>query len=149
MKFWVGMSERTRLIIKVVIITLSVYLSFRFILPLILPFIFSLLLAYIVRPISEFLYKKVKLPRIVGGSVSLILLVIVISVGLFYLGNILVQQAITFAKNIPAYLTILAGKLDNICSSCDEILGLTAGSVRALLDDNMINMVNRIRTQAI
>lgn len=149
MKFWDSMSERSKAIIKIVIISLSVYLSFRFILPLILPFIFSCFLAWIVRPITEFLYRNVKIPRIVGGSASLIVLVIIISAGLFYLGNILIQQSINFARNIPAYLTILAGKLDNICSSCDEILGLAAGSVRTLLDDNMINMVDRVRTEVI
>lgn len=149
MKSWEGMSERTRLIVKVTIITLGIYLSFRYILPLILPFVFSFMLAGIVRPITEFLYRKVKLPRIVGGSVSIILLVIIIGIGIFYLGNILIQQAINFARNIPAYLSIMAGKLDNICSSCDEILGLAAGSVRTVLDDNMISMVDKVKTGVI
>ena len=149
MKIWEGMGDRARMITKIIIITLSVYLSFRFVLPLILPFVFSCILAWMVGPIAEFLYRKFKLPRIVGGSVFLFILVIFFSTGLFYLMNILIGQSIKFAKNLPAYLTILAGKLDNICSSCDEILGLAAGSVRALLDDNMISMVDRVRSDVI
>lgn len=148
-KSWENINEKTRLIIKVLVITVCVYLSFRFILPLILPFIFSYVLAWIVRPITEFLYRKVKLPRIVGGSASLILLVILIVTGIFCLGNILIQQAINFARNIPVYLTIIAGKLDNICSSCDDILGLAAGSIRTALDDNMIKMVDRVKSNVI
>lgn len=65
------------------------------------------------------------------------------------MGNILIQQAINFARNLPVYLNIIAGKLDNICSSCDEILGLAAGSVRATLDDNMVKMVDRVKTDVI
>ncbi|NLJ96635.1 MAG: sporulation integral membrane protein YtvI [Clostridiales bacterium] len=149
MKLWESISERTRFIIRLIIIALSVYLSFRFVLPLVLPFVFSYILAWIVRPITEFLYRKVKLPRIVGGSVSLILLVILIVTGMFYLGNILIQQAINFARNLPIYLNILAGKLDSICSSCDEILGLAAGSVRSTLDDNIIKMVDRVKSNLI
>lgn len=149
MKLWEGMSERAKLFTKLTIITLLVYLGFRFILPLILPFIFAYLLAWIVRPVTEFLYKKVRIPRIAGGTVSLLLLLSLIGTGLFYLSNLLIKQGINFARNIPVYLSILAGKLDRICSSCDELLGLAAGSVRALMDENMIKVVDRVKTDFI
>lgn len=147
MKLWEN--KRIRLFIKLIIITLSVYLGFRFILPLILPFIVAYLLAWIVRKPTEFLYRKVRIPRIVGGSLSLLVLISLIGTGLFYLGNLVIKQAVNFARNIPAYLSILAGKLDSICSSCDEILGLAAGSARAAMDDNMMKMVDKVKTDVI
>ena len=149
MEFREVMNERTRLFIRLAVVTLGVYLSFRFILPLILPFIFAYFLAWVVRPSTEFLYKKAKIPRIIGGSISLLVLVFIVGSGLVYLGNLLIKQAVSFARNIPIYLNILAGKLDNICSSCDEILGLSVGSAREAVDDNILNMVDKVKTDVI
>ncbi len=149
MKIWEDMNERVKLLLMLVIITLAVYLGFRFILPLILPFLFAYLLAWVLRPSTEFLYKKAKIPRTIGGSASLLLLLIITGLGFYYLGNLLVKQLVNFARNIPAYLSILAGKLDNICSNCDEILGLTVGSARATVDDNILKMVDKVKTDFI
>ncbi|TAH69586.1 MAG: sporulation integral membrane protein YtvI [Anaerolineaceae bacterium] len=149
MKIWEDMNERVKLFIKLLIITLGVYLGFRLILPLILPFIIAYLLAWIIRPSTEFLYKKARIPRTIGGSISLIVLIFLIGSGLFYLGNLLIKQAVNFARNIPAYLNILAGKLDNICSNFDETLGLTTGSARAAMDDNILKVVDKVKTDVI
>lgn len=145
MKLWEGMNDRSRIFISFVAIVLGVYLGFRFILPLILPFVVAYILSWIVRPVTEFLYKKVRIPRIIAGSVSLLLLFAILSTVIFYLGNILIKQAINLVRNIPAYLNILAGKLDNICSSCDELLGLAAGSVRTVVDDHILNIVDKVK----
>lgn len=149
MKLWEGMNDRTRFFINLAIIVLGVYMGFRFILPLILPFIVAYILSWIVRPVTEFLYNKVKIPRIVAGSVSLIALFVLLSVALFYIGNIFIKQAINFFRNIPAYLSILAGKLDNICNSCDEVFGLAAGSVRKVVDEHMLRIVDKVKTDVI
>ena len=149
MKFWEDMNERVKLFTKLLVITLGVYIGLRFILPLILPFIFAYLLAWIIRPSTEFLYRKLKIPRAIGGSVSLVVLIFIIGSGLFYLGNLIIKQAVNFARSIPVYLNILAGKLDNICSSFDEILGLTAGSARDSMDDNILKMVDKVKTDVI
>lgn len=149
MQFWEDMNDRRKLFMNLVIITLSVYLGFRYLLPLILPFIFAYLLAWIIRPSTEFLYKKARIPRAVGGSVSLAVLVFIIGSGFFYLGNLLIRQAINFARSIPVYLSILAGRLDNICSNCDEIFGLATGSARTLMDDNILKMVDKVKIDII
>lgn len=149
MKLWEDMNERTRLLITLAVTVFVVYLGFRYILPLVLPFIVAYILAWLVRPVAEFLYKKIKLPRIIAGSLSLLLLFAVISLIIFFLGNILIKQGINFIKNVPVYLNIMAGKLDNACSSCDELLGLAAGSVRAVVDDHMLNLVDKVKTDVI
>jgi sporulation integral membrane protein YtvI len=90
-----------------------------------------------------------KIPRTIGGSVSIIVLISLVGMGFFYLGNLLIKQAVNFARNIPVYLNILAGKLDKFCSSCDEIFGLVAGSAREAVDDNMLKMVDKVKTDTI
>lgn len=149
MKLWEGMSERARVFINLAVIVLGVYLGFRFILPLVLPFIVAYILTWIVRPVTEFLSNKVKMPRIVAGSASLVLFFVIIFTVIFYLGNILIKQFVNFVRNIPVYLNILAGKLDNICSSCDELFGLAAGSVRAVVDEHMLKIVDKVKADVI
>lgn len=149
MRLWEDMNARVKLFIRLVIVTLGVYLGLRYILPLVLPFIFAYLLAWIIRPIADFLYRKIKIPRTIGGSVSLLALVFLLGLGLYYLGKLLIKQALSFARSIPAYLSILAGKLDSICGSCDDIFGLAAGSARRAMDDNIMKMVDKVKTDVI
>jgi sporulation integral membrane protein YtvI len=140
--------NKTRLKILLIIAgtTLAVYLGFRFILPLILPFLFAYFLAWLIRPTTEFLYRRLKIPRIIGGTVSLGVLTAVVGTALFYLCNILMKQAIEFIRNIPVYLNYLAGKLDHLCTSCDDVFGLDGGTFRDVMNDNFAHMIERIRT---
>lgn len=139
--------ERMRLFLTITITTLCVYLGFKYILPLILPFIFAYFLAWIIRPVTEFLYRRMRIPRILGSSVSLTLLLAILGTGIFYLCKTLMKQSVLFIKNVPVYLNILADKLDSICMNCDEMFGFNMGTMRTVVDDNITQMVNRIRTK--
>lgn len=138
-------ARQTRFLI-IVVTTLGVYLGFRFILPLILPFLFAYFLAWIIRPSTEFLYRRVKLPRIVGGTVSLIVLVGLVGIGLFHLCNTLMKQTVAFIKNLPIYLDAISVKLDSICKGCDNMFGLYKGTMRNVVDDNLTQMVDKVKT---
>lgn len=136
---------RIKYFLTATVTTIGVYLAFRYILPLILPFIFAYFIAWIIRPITEFLYNKIKLPRIIGGIISITILTGILGVGLCYLFNTLMKQAVLLIKNIPIYFNIVAGKLDNICEGCDTLFGLTLGSARSIVDDNVVKMIDGIK----
>lgn len=146
MRSWTEQNEKTRWFLTIVITSLSVYLGFKFVLPLILPFLFAYFLAWMVRPVTELLYRKMKLPRILGSTISITLLLAVLGIGIFYLCRTLIQQLILFIKNAPVYLNILADKLDSICMNCDKMFGFSDGTMRAMVDDNITQMVNRVKT---
>ncbi len=146
MKVWGESSVRMKWMLTILSITLFVYLGFRYLLTLVLPFIAAYFLAWIIRPITELLYRKLKIPRIVGGSFSLLLLFAVFGTGICILINILLKQAIAFIKNIPIYMTVIADKLDNICKGCDEFMGLTNGTMRTMVDDNILQAINRVKS---
>ncbi len=131
--------------ILIVLISVGVYLSFRYLLGLILPFLIAYFLACIIRPVSDTLYRRLRLPRILGGSISLFLLFAVFGTGIWLLINVLIKQAIAFIRNIPVYLNLIANKLDNICIGCDELFGLEEGSLRGMVDDNLMQTVNRVK----
>mgnify|MGYP000902757201 CR=1 FL=1 len=149
MSIWDGISYRKKLLLVGIIATIAVYLGFRYILPLVFPFLISYFLAWTVRPATEFLHRKLKVPRILGGSISLILLISILGVGLSLLINNLIKQIISFLKNMPIYLNVLAERLDTICGSCDKLFGLSDGTVRLLVDENLIQTVNRVKNNII
>jgi sporulation integral membrane protein YtvI len=145
-KLWDEKSDRMKSIITVILITLGVYLGFRYFLPLFLPFMVAYFLAWIIRPVTETLFNKMKIPRIIGGSLSLLLLFVVFGTALGLLINVILKQAIAFIKNIPVYMNLVADKLDSICKGCDEFLGLQNGTMRTVVDDNIMQTVNKVKS---
>ena len=128
------------------ITTISVYLGFQYLLPLFFPFLIAYFMAWIVRPVTELLHRKLKVPRLIGGMLSLLILIGVVGTGTFFLINALVKQAIEFIKNLPVYLEQIADKLDHICHGCDKIFGLSQGTIRGIVDDNLVQTVDRVKT---
>lgn len=146
MKAWKEASAKAKWMVTIFIITISVYLSFRYLLPLIFPFLVAYFLAWIIRPVTEALYRRLKLPRIVGGTLSLLLLIAVFGTSIGLLINIIIKQAIAFLKNIPIYLNIISQKLDTLCHGCDNMFGLTRGSAKAIVEDNIMQTTNKIKS---
>lgn len=141
--------RRLKGILAITATTLLVYLGFRYILPLILPFLIAYFLAWITRPVTEFLYRRLKIPRIVGGTFSILILTGAAGAGIFYLCKTLFLQIIALIRNIPIYADAAAAKLDHICSHCDGVLGFAAGTVRDAVDDHLKQTADRIRTVVI
>ncbi len=131
--------------ILMLLISIGVYLSFRYLLGLVLPFLIAYFLAWIIRPVTESLYHRFRLPRILGGTLSLLLLFAVFGTGICLLINILIKQAFAFIRNLPVYLNMIANKLDRICQGCDELFGLDEGTLRTMVDDNLMRTVNRVK----
>lgn len=132
--------------ILLIVITVSVYLCFRYLLTLILPFIFAYFLAWIIHPVTEAMYRRFKLPRIIGGTIALLLLFAVFGTSFCMLINILIRQTITLIKNLPVYIDLLSVRLDIICGWCDRVFELDCGTIRAFVDENMVQGVNKLST---
>ena len=58
-----GFTEKQRKALLTAGVTAAVYLSFKFILPLFLPFLISYLIALILRPSANFLERKLRVKR--------------------------------------------------------------------------------------
>lgn len=132
--------------LTIIITTVVVYLGFRYFLPLFLPFVIAYFIAWIIRPTTEFLYRKIKIPRIIGGSISLITLLAIVGIGVYYLMNMLLKQIFDLIRNMPIYLSMIADKLDNICNNCDKCFGLQGGSIRLFIDDNIYRTIDNFKS---
>lgn len=146
MKLRVAKSYQFKWILTLSLIILGVYLGLRYLLPLIFPFLVAYFLAWIIRPVSEALFRKFKIPRIIGGSAALLLLIAVFGTSICMLINILIKQAFTFIKNLPVYMNIIADKLDSICSRFDNYMGLDCGTIRGIVDDNLLHSVDKVQS---
>ncbi len=146
MKSWMERSNIARWFISVALITAGVYLGFRYLLPLVFPFLVSYFLAWMIKPVAEMLHRRFKIPRILGGSLSLILLLAVFGTLFFLLIKILIRQSFELIKNLPIYLDIIAGKLDALCNHCDGLAGLSLGTMRGIVDENITATVGMVKT---
>lgn len=133
-------------IITIFLTTIGVYLGFKYLLPLILPFLIAYFLSWIIRPSTEFLYRRFKFPRALGGFLSLIILLATVGTGLYFLLNVLTKQAIEFMRNVPIYLDIISRKLDRWCQFGDRFFRLEGGTAREIMDDNLSEMVQGIKS---
>ena len=145
MKLKSNQSYQFRWFLTLTVITLGVYLGLRYLLPLIFPFIVAYFIAWIIRPVTELLLRKFKIPRVIGATAALLLLIAVFGTSIFMLINILIKQAIAFIKNIPVYLTAITDKIDAICSNCDKLMGLEDGTLRGIFDDNISVAMNKVK----
>lgn len=119
-------------------VTLAVYVSFRYLLPLVLPFLFSYLIALFLRPSAvwlerrlrfSFLGKRRAVPIGVIGAVQLCLLTVVLGAALYLGGVCLLREGQEFAKQVPEWLRVSEEKLTQLCLQTELVCHLEQGSL--------------------
>jgi sporulation integral membrane protein YtvI len=134
-----------KIIIVIISTALGVYMSFKYIMPLIVPFLIALSLAKMIIPVVNFFYNKLKVPKMLAGAVTLLLLFITLGLGFMYLIKTLVIQAKLLFTNTPIYIDMIGNKINTICKDCDHVFGLLDGSVKKIVDENADYMLVRIK----
>lgn len=143
------LSEKQKIILYMGIATAAVYLGFRYLLPLFVPFLIAYFISWIVRPLVRFLHKRLKLPPVVGGVISLLLLVSVAGCGLFYLGRMLVGQLTAFLQNLPEFQETIYEHIQGICAGCDKLFRLTPGTASLAVEENMQLLMKTVQTEVV
>ena len=126
--------------------SLIVFLLFRFLLPLIMPFCAAALLAVLLYPAVRLLHRRLRIPVLAGGALVLTAFLACLSIGVFYLGRALINQLVAFFQNFAAYQTFLTERVGGICSGCDRIFRLEHGTVMGVLESAMSVFLERIQT---
>ena len=142
---WGVAMERTdyRQIFILIGTTLAVYLGFRYLLPLVVPFLFSYLVAVLVQPAVTFAKKKWRFSRGFSGVVCVAVLGGIVSAGIFGLGKILFGQLKNVVMNLPRYEMIFLNEVEQVCDRCDGMLGIQNGNtfqfVSERLDEGLLH----------
>jgi len=104
------------------------FISFRYFLPLVLPFVLAYLFAKMVSPIIRFVTERWHW----NYKVSAILVVAVTFFGIvgfaIYIGSLAIGQTILLLQKIPVYHQMVDNSLEEICVNCDEMLELAKGT---------------------
>ena len=139
-------NNKMKLLFVIIVSIIGVYFGFEYILPLFTPFLLAYLIAWILLPLVKFLNRTFRMPKMLGGVLSLGLLGTIAIWIISYLGNVFIQQVITLLQNLPIYLAVLSTRVDSFCSGCDNFFGIQIGSARELIDSNMKNILYTVKT---
>ncbi len=124
----VKLTEKQKMALLVTGITAAVYVSLKYILPLVVPFLLAYWVALLVRPASRWLHKKLWLKEGVWASLLVTALTVLLWVGVYYLGKLFLEQLFLAARRLPVYIRYLCGWLDELCCHCDDCFGLERGT---------------------
>lgn len=120
------------------------FLVFRFLLPLVLPFVLAYFCAKLVSPVINFLTNRLKWKK----KIAVILVVIVTVSGLlgfiFYIGSLAIGQLILLLQKIPVYEQMADETLEELCCRCDEVFNLTIGTSYQYIENQTIQLYENI-----
>ncbi len=142
------MGSKGKRFIKLAGIIGGIYLAIRYILPLIVPFLFAALLAKCIWPPVRFLHRKWHVPETAGAAAVLIGAGVTFGLLFYWLGSSLLLQLQAFAGQVPRYLEELRQAVDGTCSDVERALSLRAGCIMEQLVILAQGAWNGIRQEA-
>lgn len=123
------------------LITACVYLAFRYLLPLIFPFLLAYILIRILYPIMDFLHKKCHFPFFFSHYGTLFAFFAAISSFVLFIMWKLLAQLRLFFHNFPIYRQLLGHTLctqtRRICHCVDYYFSLDDGTILAFLEKQL------------
>lgn len=117
----------------IAIVTVAVYLSFRYLLPLFLPFIFAFLLAWLLTPFVRLMSRKLRFPVAFSSVVGISIVLALLCTALFFLGRMAWEQLVRLGEHFPEYQLIVMAKVEEICNMADGLLGKTTGTSKTYI----------------
>ena len=122
-------------VVRILGITLAVYLTMRFLLPLVIPFLIAFFLAKLLQPSIEKLHKKTKVKKgILTAAILLILLAAVILV-LWIVGRSLVPQLKNLFAGFPSYQKKMLIFWDDCCAQIEVWTGMETGTLKIKISE--------------
>lgn len=137
-------SKKLKKTLLIVGITGAVYASFRYLLPLVVPFLVAYILALALKPGAAWLEKKSQftikgrhygLPIGIIGGIELLLLLSLLGIGLYFGGRKLCEEAKMLSDAFPVWINRLDIWLTGACHRTEGLLNLKEGCLVLVLRD--------------
>ena len=121
-----------------------IYVSFCYILPLVVPFVLALVFAKALQPWTKKIHTATHLNRKLCS-----VLMVVVSLGalgcfLFYIGYLCTSQLVEFIRHLPGQAGALSHLCQGGCGSIDNLLALSKGTSYRWLEARMSDMDGQI-----
>lgn len=142
-QYLTGKQKKLCIIIGTVI---AVYFGMKYLLPLVVPFLFAYFIAWLLRPVVAFFHRALRIPVVIGGSVGVLVLLSSIVLLIFYLGRAIMTQFILLLRNVPVYAEFISGKIDHLCVFLERMLRLQSGSIHAVVDDTINSLIAYVQS---
>lgn len=117
-----------RYLLVLIIAILITYILFRFGLALFLPFVFAYWLAKLLKPVSDFLIKKLRFASSIASAFVTLLTLAVLCAAVCWLGYCVINQLVNFLSNFKIIGEQLQAGIDRICYCCDNYFHLKNGT---------------------
>lgn len=111
-------------------ITLAVYLTMRFLLPLVIPFLIAFFLAKQLYPLVEKLHRRTKLKEGILSAALLLVLLAAVLFALWLVGSSLAPQLKNLFANVPSYQKKLVILWDDCCAQVEVWTGMETGTLK-------------------
>lgn len=121
--------------------TVAVYGAIRYLLPLVVPFLFSYFFAKLLYPLVAIIKKKWKLSG--GISITILMGFIVggLGIGLFYLVRGALFQFQKLVKMFPIYENRMMSYMENLCEYCDKTFSMQDGTAYQFMAEKVETMI--------
>lgn len=129
-------------------ILIFVYLIFRFLLPLVLPFLLAYIVSGLLVPIVRKLNNRFRVPNKIGTLIILILVIGILTALIIWLAVSLSEQIRSLVSNMPIIRNEFDRGVKNMCCHCEGWLGMKSGSMYEMIElgvdylgDNYLNRI--------
>ncbi len=141
--------ESMRRIVRILGITVLVYVSIRWLFPLVIPFLTAFLLAKLLNPLVEKLENKLKLKRSVWSSLLVGLLLLLLGLALYFFVKTLAVQIKNVIDNLELYKKQAGELWRECCFQIENITGIKAEMIQDGVQKQIPEMMNRMKTNAV
>ena len=129
------MDER-KYLIRILGTTIGIYIAFKYLLPLVVPFVLAFIFAKLLNPVMNFLNKKCHISRKVSSPILLILAIVILGGFLGYIFVAVIQQIALVIRNIPRYKNLWCDNIGLFCGCCEKTFGISQGVMMRTVMEN-------------
>lgn len=129
-------------------ITIAVYISIRWLFPLVIPFLAAFLLAKLLNPIVEKLENKLKLKRSIWSSILVGLLLLLLGLAIFFFLKTLIEQMKNVIDNLELYKGQAGEFWEECCCQIENITGIEAKVIQDGVQKQIPEMMKQMKTNA-
>ncbi|MCD8225374.1 MAG: AI-2E family transporter [Clostridiales bacterium] len=149
--------EKLKKILKILGITGAVYGCFRYLLPLVIPFLAAWALALLLEPSARWISRhacihlrgrRIGVSTALAGSVELAVGLILLGIGLYYGGQKLCAETGLLLERFPAWLDRADLWLTKMCHSLEDDLCLSPGVLVSLLREMLVDLADKLKSGA-
>ena len=115
------------------------YLTLKYVVPLVWPFILAYGIAVLVYPVVKFLVEKLHFHKNAATILTMCFTLIGIGVGLFFLANGVIVQSIKLIEKWPEYEEILMDSTKSICHNIEQFFNMSKGTIYDTVSDGVTN----------